>query len=1013
MWVWGKHEEDRGVRRWISQAAAEEAPRDKLIECAVERLLVSSGADRIGVWLEHAPAHANSSIAADYRGIVADRSGETAPAAWAQFVPAATLPNALVAGGQTIEQDLDGPAPAAMIGPLLEMRRALWVPISKNGHLRGVILAGNRKGSWPAAREPLECAAADLLLAFDLEDQRRLARQRQESILLSRDVLAAVSASEPPDAILTSLAERCTQPEPHTGAPGAVFAAIGELAFIRGTWAGQDLDSQASQGAETGPVHFRWVGGDPVWARSLDCEPLAGMWRRALHLGNVLGNEPGVSLSRGEVERVLAIPLNSAGESIGVLVAGLARSVSSLAALERVELCASLAAFALQHRRRTAEAAQLAASRFALLEVTSDPLLLVGPGGEVSAMSAGVREILGETAAPSPTSEATPSITEHFVALLSPHDRQAAESWLRQIASATASDIRSIEVELRNGIRALLRASAANGAVAIHLESLRARQPNARDVRAEAELDNVLEWLEEGVVLFDQRNAIRAMNTRFAQIAGLAPGEAPKISTLDELVTRMESQAADPAVFGQRWRESARGAAESGVREEVQLLRPVARILERASRPVLDREGRSLGRVEIYHDLTGQRVFESKLLQTEKLAALGQMVGGIAHELSNPLTTILGYAQRLLLLEPTDARSREIRQIFQEAERATGILKQLLTSARESRPERRQLSMNQVVSRALELQRFGLSSEKIRVQLDLAPVLPFVLGDTGQLQQVLMNLMANARQAIQQAGKGGIVVVRTRRAPRDTVLLEVSDDGPGIPEAIQARIFDPFFTTKPAGIGTGLGLAVVLGIIRDHGGRVRVANVPGGGAAFTIELPAATSKELTAARSRQPSPEWQSLGAPALQASPPLRNFRGARVLVVEDEPTVARLIAEVLEDEGLIVDLLLDGRDALQRAASETYDLAICDMKMPGLDGQHFHSALVRAGNPLAERFLFVTGDVLRGATRDFLQRHRLPHLAKPFRIDELTQKVQSVLSGFRSGQTTAEAPRSNVART
>jgi signal transduction histidine kinase/CheY-like chemotaxis protein len=501
-------------------------------------------------------------------------------------------------------------------------------------------------------------------------------------------------------------------------------------------------------------------------------------------------------------------------------------------------------------------------------------------------------------------------------------------------------------------------------------ENQRRSDAGAHLERAEAELRNVLEWLEEGVVLFDAKDGIRAMNSRFAQMAGLLPAEAAEITSLDELVRRLAEQAAEPDRFAERWRELARGL-DGGVSEELQLLRPLPRVLERAARPVLDAAGRRLGRVEIYRDLTVRRVFQSKLLQTEKLAALGQRVMGVAHELSNPLTSILAYAQRLLLRRDATGRTEEAQKIYQEAERASTILRQLLLNARETQPERRSVSLNQVVLQTVELQRFGLPAERIRINLELDPVPPSVHGDAGQLQQVLMNLVGNARQAIEESGKGGNVWVRTKRTDEGRVLLEVSDDGPGIPEAIMARIFDPFFTTKPAGVGTGLGLAIVLGIVREHGGQLKVSSPPGGGAVFTIELAATSEAGSPPARPVEAGEQRARLSRAgrAVEASHGAAHPGTARpsVLVVEDEPTVARLIADVLEDEGMSAEVLMDGRAALDRAAREHYDLVICDMKMPGLDGQNFYKALVRAGNSLRGRFLFVTGDVVASQRRNF----------------------------------------------
>jgi CheY-like chemotaxis protein len=206
--------------------------------------------------------------------------------------------------------------------------------------------------------------------------------------------------------------------------------------------------------------------------------------------------------------------------------------------------------------------------------------------------------------------------------------------------------------------------------------------------------------------------------------------------------------------------------------------------------------------------------------------------------------------------------------------------------------------------------------------------------------------------------------------------------------------------------------------VREHGGQVHVLHPPQGGAAFQIELPGA------AAHFRGETSVFTQQGRKNLlpekprstprKERPALRQAsgKGSRVLVVEDEPTVARLIADVLEDEGFDVDVLLDGREALERAARETYKLVICDMKMPGLDGQHFYKSLEGAGNPLHERFLFVTGDIVAAPTQEFLRRNDLPHVAKPFRVEELVEKVRQVLESKVRQESAVISTRKNAAR-
>jgi len=725
------------------------------------------------------------------------------------------------------------------------------------------------------------------------------------------------------------------------------------------------------------------------------------------------------------VARLVVIGLEAAGETLGVLAAGFRHESPSRAVIGRLELRAGLAITALVLRERNREVARQQASQRALLQASNAATVLIDDRGAIAGLSRGARALLGdEQDSAVPAGEMGSAPSRQFVELFHARARERAENWLRRVQGHSDVEIGisddAHELELQSGGRVRLQCIRPEGGLAaVSLELLTASDAALRRDRAEAQLFHLMEWLDEGIVLFDAQNHIQAMNSRFEQMVGMPAEESGRIATLQGLIARLSDQAAEPEKFAKRWRDLARGLG-SGLREEILLARPAQRVLERVARPILDADGRPIGRVEIYRDLTAQRTFQAKLLQTERLAALGQMVTGVAHELSNPLTSILGYAQRLFVRSQSEGPSDEVRQILQEAERAGTIVRQLLMSARESLPDRRKVSLNQLVSRTIDLQKVTLAAEKVAIELNLDETLPLILGDAGQLQQVLLNLVGNARQAIEQRGRGGTIRLSTKGVDSGRrAQLEVRDDGPGIPQAIASRIFDPFFTTKPAGIGTGLGLAIVLGVVREHGGHVKVASPPGGGATFSVEFPAAPMAQTPAPAvpatgpGRSLVPKWQrEAGASALA------SWKGARVLVVEDEPTVARLISDVLEDEGFRVDTLVDGHEALERVAQESYDLVVCDMRMPGLDGQHFYETLASAGNPLCQRFLFVTGDVLSSHTHEFLNRHNLPHVAKPFRVEELTERVRRVLLEVQPGEHAEEraskpAQRTNVART
>src|SRR5713226_2130584 len=757
MKIWKKKAEKDSRGQGVSRAALDGASHKELLQEALKALAQWGNSGRIGIWLEadESAGSPNENIAG-FHGMVWDRGNHQTSQEWAHLSVEPPLPEELLFRGKTVEQDLEAFPPNPIIGLLVGLRHALWVPIERKEQLKGIILSGSL-GKQPAiSREHVESVAAELALALGLEEEQRIARLRDADFTVVRRFLTGPSYGASLETRLSSLVQSCTVTPANGEGPGAAFAVIGALRQEREK-AGEDFS-----------MEFRWRSGEESWTRAMESEPLASLWRRALELRQVIGSNSEMGWMQGSVARIVAFPLESEGQRLGTLVAGLPGDAASLATLDRLELRAALAATALRQSRREEEESKLAGRQDALLECISEPLLLLDESGKITGASRGARELTGlasRTEKPDPADiPAKAYLPELFVGC----DRARLEAWLRAGRDGEAerhgAKYESARVELHNGIevRLSLASPLQSQTAAILLEPLVARESTAQAGHAEIELQSVIEWLEEGVVLFDAQDNVRAMNTRFEQIAGLTPEESGKFKTLEALIARLQNHAAEPARFTERWRELAHGI-EGGVREELQMMHPAPRILERAARPVLDPAGRLLGRVEIYRDLTAHRVFQSKLLQTEKLAALGQMVSGVAHELSNPLTSIQGYAHRLLARQDLPGRTEELRQIYQEAERAGAILRQLLLNARETLPERRPVSLNLIVHHAMDLQRFSLAAEKIRLEIDLDPALPFVQGDPGHLQQVLMNLVGNARQAIEQNGQGGTIRLRTKR----------------------------------------------------------------------------------------------------------------------------------------------------------------------------------------------------------------------------------------------------------
>ena len=388
-------------------------------------------------------------------------------------------------------------------------------------------------------------------------------------------------------------------------------------------------------------------------------------------------------------------------------------------------------------------------------------------------------------------------------------------------------------------------------------------------------------------------------------------------------------------------------------------------------------------RVDLEKAIRTLRTTQAQLIQSEKLSAVGQFVAGIAHELNNPLTSVIGFSDLLLQMDLDPKHKSHLDYIAKSATRCHKIVHSLLGFARQHEPERKLIALHEVVDAVLEIVAYDMRTNNVTITREYAPGLPQILGDSHQLQQVILNILSNARQAIEAFRRDGRITLRTG-ATASHVWLRIKDNGPGIQREALSRIFDPFFTTKPQGKGTGLGLSLSYGIIQEHQGSIRVESEPAEGAEFIIELPIS----LTAPQARSNAPFNGRAGLPTGPA---------LHVLAVDDEEPILHLVQAILEEDGHRVDLASSGQAALKLIKQNRYDVVISDWKMPGLNGLQMYEDLIAQDPVTAGRMLFMTGDVVNETFQDFLKKHARTCLPKPFSVREFRAAVSSLTSAVK----------------
>lgn len=381
-------------------------------------------------------------------------------------------------------------------------------------------------------------------------------------------------------------------------------------------------------------------------------------------------------------------------------------------------------------------------------------------------------------------------------------------------------------------------------------------------------------------------------------------------------------------------------------------------------------------------EMAEQRKVYQKLLQSEKLASLGEALAGIAHEINNPLTAILGYAYLLDQEQDPAALRNSTAIITAEAQRAADLIRGLLEFSRKETGRRELVFIGDVIAQVVALKKYQLKMNNVKLLIshegDPCPVSVC----PQQIKQVLLNLITNSEQAFGSNRKDCVVDIAVKRSASH-VVLQVSDNGMGIPSSVTNQIFDPFFTTKPPGQGTGLGLSIAHSIMEAHGGTIALAHSSPAGTTFTLTLPLAIPVLS------------EIVPIDALPATGSTPEMLSGRILLVDDEPAILDSVAAYLTMRQISVQRAGSAEAALQLLQHETYEAVVSDIRMPGMDGIKLYYATCRLNPVYERRFVFMSGYFMRDSVQSFLSSTELPCLEKPFPFDELCRALAPLLNG------------------
>ncbi len=410
------------------------------------------------------------------------------------------------------------------------------------------------------------------------------------------------------------------------------------------------------------------------------------------------------------------------------------------------------------------------------------------------------------------------------------------------------------------------------------------------------------------------------------------------------------------------------------------------RVLERYMFPVCDSNGRLLHRVEYIRDVTEETMLKEQLIQAEKLSSLGEILSGVAHELNNPLTGVIGYCELLLESSGDNSLKEKLGKVNNAALRCKKIIENLLSFARQHKIEKQYVNINDIVMHTLELKSYQLTVDNIAVITELDNHLPYTMVDPYTIQQVFLNIVNNAHLAMREKGGKGVLTIKSE-LNEQVIKASFTDTGPGISESNVKKIFDPFFTTREVGKGTGLGLSVSYGIIKEHKGKIYVKSRPGEGTTFVIELPLISQSDVAKNNLRE-----------TLDTGIEIKGKKN--ILVVDDEQTILDLVKAIVESIGHHACTASDARIAMDKIKNKEYDLIISDIRMPNMDGKEFYRKLENTRPELIKKIIFTTGDSINPDTQKFLKESMVHYFGKPFSATDLRNLITDY---FKTNDSTA----------